>query len=418
MLPIVVSLATLAILVFGVTKPIFPTYQIQSFTVVDVSLNYPSWLDLSKYLQRPCHSEPIPWRCYFLWDWKKLFTFIGNLNDEVLQNNTFSCANDEQRIVRKEYCAIGDPAEEERNQLQRELVADNKSPQKKTTIYNISSFIEKFLNFEVSAHVHAGISIDNRDNLFGAHVHGATLNIYHEDWSGRLMNIGTLRDRFGDCCLPYNNEMMVQNDVAQDAISWDATTEFSHKPGTNSTKASEYYLVHQHFKESNISSSIGKPLQQSNDSLSGKTTYQYQQPTLKVLPRTIAHTGKDAFSLYLRDLSPVIILSLFRDLVTNKGNIQIPSTGVVHLKMTSSLVPFTVGVICENEVHVSLKSILNSFYNTWIGGYFYNSPWISIDKAHCVMERLATGWWDASKMGDDLKYLATARYADTGDVLR
>ena len=475
MLPFVAtSLATAAaILIFGaVARPVFPTYQVESFRVVDFSVSYPSWMGFS-LLAWPsfssCNSDPSSWRCYF-WDWEGLCGVINSVEREIMQNLMYIYSTDQYRHDQQQeqqrdslkHQQLSNEAPLIRNQLLHNdtqlllnATLQNDSPYKWSPQNAIHSFLENYLNIQISAHIHAGISIDNNANQFGAHVHRVALDVYHEDLNGILLNIGSVQDRISNSGIlvqrgsDVNDKGAIHADNEYDStdeveVSWNGTTSFqktnSLRDLYNSSDDADS-LVYELWRDKNGTTHREATSNTQNEDLTQNVvlppkasswSYQYQNPSFTVSPRTITHTADDAVSISLRNLSPQTYISMLRHILVNRGVLHIPSSGVIHLKTTSSLVPFTVGVVCENEIQVSLSSlvsipsfatllsrIINKFrrYDTGNIQLDNDLPWIRIEKVDCSLERLSTGWWDTTKMGEELKSIVRRRHQETGAIL-
>lgn len=271
------------------------------------------------------------------------------------------------------------------------------------------SILDSYFNFEVSVVVHSGISINNKQNSFGVDVYRAVLDVYHEDWEGRLVNIGLVQDR-GGRAVRQTSEVEVCLDSTIQSLQHD--------------KSSLYKMW-----ESNRSIICSA---EPKDNATTLPSSQDECPSFTIPSRKTTNTADDAISFSFLNVSPKTYLSVLYQFIQNKGTLKIPSSGVMHLKTSSTSVPLTVGVVCENTLSLTSPSLLimsRQLYNL-ILAYFGGerqvasdevehsaSPWLNIDKVDCNIDRLATGFRDADKMGGELRELLWKRHHETGRVL-
>jgi hypothetical protein len=358
MLPLLAtSLATVAcVILFGgdFTRLffVFPTYQITSFKIVDFSLSLPSMTTPSSQSLWALYDETFckdksRWQC-LVWDWdgfSRLLTTVNNIEMDIV--NYITNWSEEKPFV--------------------------------------STDAHSYPSFELSAEIHAGISINNSQNSFGAHLHRAILDIYYPDWEGTLVNIGSINDReFGRGSAfpsgPSSSKSYPSMVQSQSAVSILNSEYSSHD--TNST-----------FK---ISDRHGNTTDFPADDL---IIHGFESPSFSILPRQVIHTVEDAIAIHLKSLSPKVLLNMAYHFIRNGKVLHITSTAVVYLKTLTSPMSITAGAVCDNTL---------SIHSVWRSE---TTPWFNIDEVDCRIERLSTGWGDIAKLRGELRELMLSRYA-------
>ncbi|KAL3795630.1 hypothetical protein HJC23_002037 [Cyclotella cryptica] len=368
MLPLLaISFATVAgVMLFGAGDfqrlfLVFPTYQITSFKVINWSLSLPRWMGVdlishqaswSLYQENVC-KEKGKWRC-LLWDWEVFFDIINSMETETV----------EYARTWGEYGLLPSP-----------LVNSSAQPQK--------SF-NQHASFEVSAEIHAGVSINNSRNSFGAHLHRAILDLYHQDWDGTLVHIGTIQDRGNDVDARlktgYNSaaKTLAVSSGQSTTLQCDLFDDTEHILNLDKHRQNETHWCT--VKES--------------AAITG-----FESPSFSILPRQVVHTVDDAIAIRLQNVSLKTMIYMLYQLVRNGNILHVTSSAVIYLKTLTSSVPMTAGAICDNILRFSPPSINTLLFDGEL------TPWVIIDEADCKIERLATGWGNVNKMRWDLREL-------------
>jgi hypothetical protein len=363
MLPLLAtSLATVAgVMLFGgdFTRLffVFPTYQITSFKIVDFSLSLPSMVAPSSqslwalYEDTFCKDKS-RWQC-LVWDWDGFSRIVNSIEADIV--NYVTNWGEEKPLV----------------------TADAHS----------------YAKFEISAEIHAGISINNSQNSFGAHLHRAILDIYHPDWEGTLVNIGSITDREKGRGSAFQSgplsSKVYRSMLQSESVVSVLKSEYS-SHNTNST----LILSDRH---ENTTDCLWEDL----------IIHGFESPSFSIPPRQVIHTVEDAIAIHLKSLSPKVLLNMAYHFIRNGKVLHITSTAVVYLKTLTSPMSITAGAICDN----SLKFTPSSIYSVWRSE---KTPWFNIDEVDCRIERLSTGWGDIAKLRGELRELMLSRYAKAG----
>ena len=361
MLPLIAtSLATVAgVMLFGGDFHrlffVFPTYQITSFNIIDFSVSIPSWTAMNSitaqsvwklYEETFCENKN-KWQC-LLWDWDGFSKLVNNVENDIMS-----------------YVTIWG---EEKPRIERDVPAH--------------------ASFELSAEIYAGISINNSQNSFGAHLHRAILDIYHTDWDGQLINIGSIHDRenvrdafhesgdntlieLPDRILPPPNDDSVNLKTLSLLDTWANTTD--------PNLITEETIING-----------------------------FENPSFSILPRQIIHTVKDAIAIHLKSLSPKMLTHMAYQFIRNGKVLHITSTAVVYLKTLTSPMSITAGAICDNALKFTPPSINSLLFHS------ERNPWFYVDEVDCRIERLSTGWGNITKMRGELQEMLLLQHAKAG----
>lgn len=359
MLPLIAtSLATVAgIMLFGADISrllfVFPTYQITSFRIVDFSLTIPSWAGVSSltpqsvwmlYEDTFCKHKS-RWQC-LMWDWEGFLNIINNIECDMVKYVT--TWGEEKPLIEA----------------------------------------DSYANFELSAEIHAGITVNNTQNSFGAHLHRAILDIYHPDLTGKLVNIGSIHDR--------NTETTNTDDSVYSSFSSERALPF---PQTESSSENQSMLI--------ITDRRGNT---TNNHLEvEEIIHGFESPSFSILPRQIIHTVEDAIVIYLKSLSPKMLLNMAYQFIRNGKVLNITSSAVVYLKTLTSPMSITAGAICDNTLKFTLPSISSLLFNG------EKVPLFTFDEVDCRIERLSTGWGNVTKMRGELRSILLYRNTKTSE---
>jgi hypothetical protein len=361
MLPLLAtSLATVAgVMLFGGDIQrlffVFPTYQINSFKVVDFSLSLPLWNCLntptpssiwSLYEETFCKDKS-RWQC-LLWDWEGFLHIVNNIEADIM--NYVTNWGEEKSLLSTD----GHP----------------------------------YSSFELSAEIHAGISINNKKNSFGAHLHRAILDIYHPDWEGKLVNIGSIHDREN-----VREESFASEDVS---VAFPSEKSLSNTHSSSSDSQNTLIITD---RQGNATNHVVME----EIIING-----FESPSFSILPRQVITTVEDAISINLKSLSPRMISTMAYQFIKNGRVLHITSTAVVFLKTLTSPMSVTAGAICDNTLKFTPPSINSLIFHD------EKTPWFNIDEVNCRIERLSTGWGNITKMRGELRDLLLSRRAKAG----
>ena len=328
---------------------VFPTYQITSFQVVDYSLSLPSWTGInnsrapqifwSLYDGTFC-TDKNRWKC-LLWDWDGFSRIINSIETDIISYVTFW------------------------------------GEEKPTTL--------RANSYRLSAEINAGISVNNRQNSIGAHVHRAILDIYHSDREDKLVNIGSIHDRATDAVAhTYGSGSLTQRQPLSPqrtaSLSRDGASQMITDRLGNATK----HLVDEE--------AIG-----------------FESPSFSILPRQVTHTVEDAIVIHLKNISPEMLLNMAYRYIRNGRVLHITSSAVLYLKTLTSPMSVTAGAICENSLKFTLPPIASLIF----GGE--KIPWINIDEVDCTIDKLSRGWRNTTKIRSELKELLMSRHDSRTD---
>lgn len=321
---------------------VFPTYQITSFRVVDYSVSLPSWMRRSPLAPRSVWSaykenfckDKGTWRC-LVWDWEAFSLLVNNIEADMLK-----------------------------------FVATWREDEQLSTTLSPKTDIDEHSSFAISAEIHAGISINNSQNAFGAHVQKSLLDIYHETWDGTLVNIGLIQDR------ESGSDVSLQMGKESDSTLFVVTPEQS--------------------------LSLQECVSTGDNQNTVVDGWRNESPSFTISPRQTVHTSDDAISVHLRNLSPNMLFSMAYQLIRNGRVLHITSSAVIYLKTLASSVPITAGAICDNTLRFS-PSISRLMFHGKL------APWIDIDEVNCRIQRLTTGWGNITKVREELTELVLKR---------
>lgn len=198
-----------------------------------------------------------------------------------------------------------------------------------------------FSGINVNAKMQAGLSVQNA-NFIGADVHGVAMDMFYEDWYGELRHIGNLQDKASIIC-----------DVAD--------------------------LVHD------------------------EITFQLKCPTsasplLSVNARDTTQSEGDLVNMYLRNVTPGTQFQMIKDAVQAGGNIEIITSGVLHVKQSTLGLPLSAGLVCSNS------------FNTM------TLPWV-VTGHDCVVEDVLPGWSNIEEHTQRLREKTLMKHRETGKVL-
>lgn len=357
MLPLIAtSLATVAgVMLFGGDFHrlffVFPTYQITSFKVIDFSVSIPSWNMMNSisaksvwglYEETFCENKN-KWQC-LLWDWDGFSKLVNNVEADIMN-----------------YVAIW----------------GKETP-------NTHSNEPARASFEISAEIFAGVSINNSQNSFGAHLHRAILDIYHPNWDGQLINIGSIHDRENIrdvSCESGDRPLIELPDRALHLPKHDAMNlETLNIPDTWANATNREIII----EETIING--------------------FENPSFSILPRQIIHTVNDAIAIRLKNLSPKMLMHMAYQFIRNGKVLHITSTAVVYLKTLTSPMSITAGALCDNTLKFTPPPI-----NSWLF-HSERNPWFNVDEVDCRIERLSTGWGNITKMRGELQEMLLSQH--------
>ena len=322
---------------------LFPTYQITSFKVVDYSLSLPSWTGINSRSPQSFWSlyegtfctDNNRWKC-ILWDWDGFSRIINSIETDIISYVT------------------------------------NRGEEKPTTLRGNS--------YRLSAEIIAGISVNNRQNSIGAHVHRVILDIYHSDREDELVNIGTIHDR-------------ARNNVAHTSDSGSLSQSLRISPGNAAS-----------LSRGGNSRIITDQLGNATKCFVDEEAIGFESPSFSILPRQITHTVDDAIVIHLKSISPEILLNMAYQYIRNGKVLHITSSAVVYLKTLTSPMSITAGAICDNSLKFTPPPIAALVF----GGE--KTPWINIDEVDCTIEKLSRGWRNTTRIRSELKELLLSRH--------
>ena len=351
MLPLLAtSVAVAGVMLFGGDFQrlffVFPTYQITSFKIIDFSWSLPSWTKENSFISQSVWTlykdtfcrDRSRWQCP-LKDWDGVSHIVNNIEADITDYvNTWG----EDRSI---------------------LTADS------------------YASFEVSAEIHAGVSINNSQNSFGAHLHRAILDLYHQDWDGKIVNIGSMHDRGND------EDLKTGNCSADKLFTTPSEQDISRSTSDSISYSDDHILI--------------------MADQSGNTSNSYnidENPSFSILPRQVVHTVEDAIAIHLKSISPKTMLSMVFQFVRNGGVLYITSTAAVYLKTLTPPMSVTAGAICNNALKFTPPSLRS------VVVYGEKTPWFNINEVDCKVERLSTGWGNIAKLRGELRGLLLSRY--------
>ena len=200
-----------------------------------------------------------------------------------------------------------------------------------------------FSGINLSARMQAGLSVQNA-NFVGANVHGVLMDMYYTDWYGELRHIGDLRDSAATTC-------------DADELIYDEITYESKCPASPSTS-----------------------------------------PLLAVNARQTSMSDEDMVNMSLRDVPPGVQYQMVKDAFASGGNIEILTSGVLHVKQPNLGIPMSVGLVCSNSFDMMTL------------------PWL-VTGHDCVIEDVLPGWTDIDEHGRRIREKTLKKHRETGKVL-
>jgi len=220
-------------------------------------------------------------------------------------------------------------------------------------LYDFS--ISPFLSLD--CHLRAGIQVENA-NFFGAEIYSTLMDVYYTDWSGLLTPIGIVQET---------------PDHAKTASSvW--TIMYSQPPNKRSNHRQKSQSLHKNESFSNNTSSVG--------------------PFLTILPRTVTVSEANALSIFIKNLTPRVYLSLLFDVIKSGGSLDMLVSGVAHVQSALGL-PLTLGIICDNSLSIRWRPF-------------------HITSRYCEVKSIMMGWKDLLENAEVLRHSTIESYSDGG----
>ena len=179
-------------------------------------------------------------------------------------------------------------------------------------LYDFS--ISPFLSLD--CHMRAGIEVDNA-NFFGAEIYSTLMDVYYTDWHGILTPIGIVQETLDDSSSTSSKWAFMYSESSNNTRS-------NHRPGKRGT-----------FNTGNTN----------NDN---STT---RGPFLSILPRAVTISDAHAISIFLKNLTPRVYLSIIFDAIKSGGSLDMLVSGVAHVHSALGL-PLTLGIVCDNSLSV------------------------------------------------------------------
>jgi hypothetical protein len=213
------------------------------------------------------------------------------------------------------------------------------------------------LNLSFDCHLRAGIEIEN-ENFFGAEIYSAFMDVYYNDWSGRLTPIGFVKEADGDTSLSSKWAFL-----------------YSDAPHNNSSNHRQKVqrVVHADTMNNSITSS---------------------GPFISILPRTITISEANALSIFLKNLTPRIYLNIIYDTIKSAGSLSMLVSGVAHVQSSFGL-PLTLGVVCDNSLNVRWRPF-------------------HITSRNCEVKSISMGWKDLQSHAAKLRHFIIQTYTKKG----
>ena len=208
----------------------------------------------------------------------------------------------------------------------------------------------------LSVTMQAGLSVENA-NFVGANVHGVAMDMYYEDWNGELRHIGGLRDRAS----------------LERRVACEREEEVAKKKEGGGEGGGE-------------------------GGCAGAATPS-PSPILSVGARGSTESDADMVSMQMRDVSPGTYLQMTWDAYRGGGNIEILTSGMLHVKDPGLGVPMSMALVCSNSFNVM------------------SLPWL-VTGHDCAVKDVMPGWYDMETHGRRLRDKTLRKHRETGTVLR
>ncbi|GFH60235.1 hypothetical protein CTEN210_16711 [Chaetoceros tenuissimus] len=247
--------------------------------------------------------------------------------------------------------------------------------------------------FTVNAKILAGVEIDN-NNIVGGDLYSAHVDIYYSDWHGSLVNIGYMLETPRD---EMELEIKKKQKIKGGKIE-------------NKSHGSELCLDGDHISnKEKMNTDVEKDNQQAmclsqqdhekNEKRNIEQTTAPTEPFFSVQSKGISKSQPGILTVYIENVSPAIYLNIVKDVILNRGKIELLVSGVAHVKSPLG-VPLSLGVICDNVLDVT------------------HHP-IQIVGKSCLVERISTGWSGLKDLALDVKERVLEYYTEyNGDVFR
>jgi len=230
--------------------------------------------------------------------------------------------------------------------------------------------ITSFYSLKLSATLRAGFQIENA-NIIGADAHSVLVDIYYPDWNGQLVHIGKLSET-------VNEQVGLGEGSRGGAMLYAEANEFN----DSDCQESSMWTI--------------KNTCESTHKLDSNSLNDSPGPFFTIKGRQTTSTNDEIMTIFLENLEPKVYFNILRDAISNGGTIDVPTSGVAHLKASLSP-PISLGVTCYNSVR------------------FYPPPLV-IEMRECAIEGVSTGWPDIEGQSDKLRNDAMKRFEETGNI--
>lgn len=199
-------------------------------------------------------------------------------------------------------------------------------PRLPTYSFRIKNMVPRFIHNRFTARLGAGVKLTNH-NFVHIDIHALSFDLFYPDWKGSLNHIGHVHD-------------------AQQGME-DPTLEVSNKS----------------------SSTVGDAILSSS----------YPPALWALLPRQSFETTDEVFMQPYGNLK--VLSSLSWDLLRLGGTLQVPSSGVIHLRANGRF-PLTLSIMCDNNL------------NAWS---------LEMQGITCELHNLEMGWSDLPNAVEQLR---------------